>query len=81
MPGRDSWSVQLGSFSSKANADKLVHQLKARGFSVYVIASGSGSSSRFKVRMGPWADRAAAEREVDKLKAAGHAATVVAPAS
>jgi DedD protein len=81
MPARNSWSVQLGSFSRKANADKLLHQLKARGLSAYVISSGSGSSARFKVRIGPLADRAAAEREVDKLKTAGHAATVVAPAS
>jgi DedD protein len=81
MPSRDSWSVQLGSFSSKANADKLVHQLKARGLPAYVISSGSGSSSRFRVRMGPLPNRAAAEREVEKLKAAGHSATVVAPAS
>jgi DedD protein len=81
LPTRDSWSVQLGSFSSKANADKLVHQLKARGFSAYVISSGSGSSSRFRVRMGPMPDRATAAREVDKLKAVGHVATIVAPAS
>ena len=81
VPARDSWSVQLGSFSSRANADKLVHQLKARGLSAYVVSSGSGSSARFKVRIGPLADRAAAEREVGQLKAAGHAATVVAPAS
>jgi len=81
LPARDSWSVQLGSFSRKANADKLVHQLKARGFSAYVIASGSGSSSRFRVRMGPMPDREAAAREVDKLKAVGHVATIVAPAS
>jgi DedD protein len=80
-PARDSWSVQLGSFSRKANADKLVHQLKARGLPAYVVSSGSRSAARFKVRMGPLADRAAAEREVDKLKGAGHAATVVAPAS
>jgi DedD protein len=81
QPARDSWSVQLGSFSSKANAEKLVHQLKARGMSAYIISSGSGSSSRFRVRIGPMPDHEAAAREVDKLKALGHAATIVAPAS
>ncbi len=81
LPARDSWSVQVGSFSRKPNADKLVHQLKARGLSAYVITSGSGSSSRFRVRVGPLPDREGAEREVQKLKAAGHAATIVAPAS
>jgi len=78
---RDSWQVQLGSFSSKANAEKLVHQLKARGLSAYVNSNGLGSSSRFRVRMGPMPDRVAAEREVDKLKALGHVATIVSPAS
>ncbi len=81
LPARDSWSVQLGSFSSKANADKLVHQLKARGMPAYVISSGSGSSSRYRVRVGPMPDRETAEREVQKLKAAGHTAAVVGPAS
>jgi DedD protein len=76
------WAVQLGSFASKANADKLMHQLQARGGpSVYLVSSGSGPSLRYRVRMGPLADRGAAERAVVKLKAAGHAATIVTPAS
>jgi cell division septation protein DedD len=73
--------VQLGSFASRANAEKLVHQLKAGGSPVYVISSGSGPSLRYRVRMGPMADRGAAERAMVKLKAAGHAATLVSPAS
>ena len=76
------WAVQLGSFASKENAEKLVHQLKAGGgSSIYLISSGSGSSARYKVRMGPLADRGAAERAVLKLKASGYAATIVTPAS
>ena len=78
---RHGWAVQLGSFASRVNADKLAHQLKARGSTVYVISSGSGPSLRYRVRMGPLADRAAAERAVVKLKAAGHPATIVTPAS
>jgi DedD protein len=84
--GRHVWAVQLGSFASKLNADKLaqgvVHQLQAHGGpSVYVISSGAGPSLRYRVRMGPLADRSAAERAVAKLKAQGHAATIVTPAS
>ncbi len=74
------WAVQLGSFASKANADKLVHQLKASGSSVYVISSGAGPSLRFRVRVGPLPDRDAAERAMIKLKGAGHAGTIVPPA-
>jgi DedD protein len=81
-PGHRAWAVQLGSFASRANAEKLVHQMQARGgWSLYVSASGSGPSQRYRVRVGPLADRGAAERAVGKLKAAGHPATIVTPAS
>jgi len=76
-----SWSVQAGSFASRGNADKLVRQLKAQGFSVYVLTSGSGASLRHKVRIGPMADRSAAERAVGKLKAIKVMASIVAPAA
>jgi DedD protein len=77
--GHRAWAVQLGSFASKANAEKLLHQLPGSGF--YLASSGSGASLRYRVRMGPLADRGAAERAVTKLKAEGHAATIVTPAS
>ncbi len=77
--GHRGWTVQLGSFASKANAEKLLHQLPGNGF--YVISSGSGPSLRYRVRIGPFADRSAAERAVTKLKAEGHAATIVTPAA
>jgi len=73
------WVVQLGSFASKSNAEKLLHQLPSGGF--YLDSSGSGASLRYRVRMGPLADRGAAERAVTKLKGEGHAATIVKPAS
>jgi DedD protein len=78
--GRRAWAVQLGSFASKTNADKLVHQLKASGSSVYVLSSGAGPSLRFRVRVGPLPDRDSAERAMLKLKGAGHAGTIVPPA-
>ncbi len=75
------WAIQLGSFVSRANAEKLVHQLKATGSVVYVTSSGSGHSLRYRVRTAPLPDRAAAERAAAKLKAAGHTVTIVTPAS
>ena len=77
--GHHGWAIQLGSFASKANAEKLLHQLSGSGF--YLSSSGSGPSLRYRVRMGPLADRSAAARAVTKLKAEGHAATIVTPAS
>ena len=73
------WAVQLGSFASRANADKLVHQLKAQGFAVYILSGGSGTATRHRVRVGPLSDRDAAERTAAKLKALGHPSSLVSP--
>jgi DedD protein len=77
-PGRG-WSVQLGSFASRANADNLVRQLKGQGFAVYVLSGGSGAATRHRVRVGPMADRDAAERTAAKLKTLGHASSLMSP--
>ena len=79
MAGK-AWAVQLGSFASRANADKLVRQLKAQGFSVYVVSGGSGPSLRYRVRIGPMPDRGTATQAVAKLKSAGQVASLVPPA-
>jgi cell division septation protein DedD len=73
--------VQLGSFASRANADKLVRQLKAQGFLVYVAPLGAGAAARYRVRIGPLNDRAAAAQVVAQLKSLGHTASIVTPAS
>ena len=73
------WTVQLGSFQSHDNADKLQRQLKAQGFSAVVSPSGTGTSLRYRVRIGPLADRGAAALEVEKLKSSGHASSLVPP--
>jgi len=74
------WAVQLGSFASRDNADKLMRQFKAQGFSVYVVPGGSGPSLRYRVRIGPMADRGTAAQAAAKLKSAGQAASLVPPA-
>jgi len=79
--GARSWSVQLGSFASRVNADNLTRQVKGQGFSVFVLAGGSGTSLRYRVRVGPLADRESAERMAAKLKSLGHAGSLVAPAA
>jgi DedD protein len=74
------WAVQLGSFASRANAEKLVRQLKAQGFSVYLVSGGSGHSLRYRVRVGPMADRGAATQAIAKLKSLGQGGSLVPPA-
>ncbi len=77
--GHGSWSVQLGSFASRANADNLTRQVKGQGFSVFVLPGGSGTSVRYRVRVGPLANRESAERMAAKLKSLGHVGSLVAP--
>jgi DedD protein len=79
--GHGSWSVQLGSFASRANADNLTRQVKGQGFSAFVLTGGSGTSVRYRVRVGPLADRESAERIAAKLKSMGHVGSLVAPAA
>jgi DedD protein len=75
------WSVQLGSFASRVNADNLTRQVKGQGFSVFVLPGGSGTAVRYRVRVGPLADRESAERTATKLKSLGHVGSLVAPAA
>jgi DedD protein len=77
--GHGSWSVQLGSFASRANADNLTRQVKGQGFTAFVLTGGSGTTVRYRVRVGPLADRESAERMAAKLKSLGHVGSLVSP--
>lgn len=56
------WVVQLGSFSSAANADKLVAKLRQDGLSAYREEVTRSGSSIYRVRVGPFLDREEAIR-------------------
>jgi DedD protein len=68
--------VQLGSFASRANADRLARQVRTQGFQVSV-SQGSSGRHLYRVRVGPAPDRAAATALVQQLHAAGHSGSVV----
>lgn len=51
------WVVQVGSFSSSDNADKLVERLRGEGLSAYRESVTSGGSTIFRVRAGPFVER------------------------
>jgi DedD protein len=71
-----SWMVQLGSFASRTNAERLARQVKAGGFKVSV-SQGSSGRRLFRVRVGPAHDREAATQLAAKLRAAGHSGAIV----
>jgi cell division septation protein DedD len=72
------WTVQLGSFASRPNAERLARQVKGQGFPVSVSQYPSGRHL-YRVRVGPVADHAAANQLQEKLHAAGHSGAIVAP--
>ena len=56
------WIVQVGSFSSAANAEKLVASLRLDGLSAYSEMVSSSGSSIYRVRIGPYLQREEAMR-------------------
>ena len=66
------WVVQLGSFASRQNANRLAHSLSARGFRMSVSPAKAGSRILWRVRAGPARDRAGAQRLAVRLRALGH---------
>ena len=73
------WWVQLGSFSARANADRLVATLTSAGYSLRVSPTKKNGKELYRVLAGPSEDRAAAVALQARLSAAGHKGTLVAP--
>jgi cell division septation protein DedD len=71
------WAIQVGSFASRANADRLAGELKGKGFSAFVSEGTSGGKKLFRVRVGPEADKAAAQSLAARLRAAGRPGSLV----
>ena len=67
--------VQLGSFGSRANAERLAKKVRTQGFTVSVSQGSSGHL--YRVRVGPAHDRAAAGELAQQLRAHGHSGTIV----
>jgi DedD protein len=71
------WSIQVGSFASRENADRLTRELRGRGFRSFVTEGESGGRKLYRVRVGPEADRAAARTLAERLRAAGRPGAIV----
>jgi len=78
-PSTREWAVQVGSFGSRDNADRLARQLKLEGYAAFVSQSASGGRKWYRVRVGPERDRTAAAAVAARLRAAGHRSAVVQP--
>jgi DedD protein len=77
--GAGAWTVQLGTFSSRENAARLVSGLKSHGFSAAIAEATKNGHKLFRVRVGTEPDRAAAQRLLGRLKAAGEKGGEIVP--
>ncbi len=67
MQGSTQWAVQMGSFSSKENADRLVKRLKAQKFLAYFEDVDSNGKVVYRVRVGPFDSKLKTEKMKLKL--------------
>ncbi len=66
------WIVQLGSFSNRANAERLAERTRAKGFETYLIPIERSGKTLFRVRVGPARKtRGEAARLAEDLRKAG----------
>lgn len=62
------WTVQLGSFSNKVNAEKLIHKLKAGGYPAYLRVTHKNNQTITRAFMGPHHSRESAEKMLKKIE-------------
>ena len=67
--GLTAWVVQLGSFSTKVNADKHNLSLRKEGFPAFVEPISKKGKTTYRVRVGPEILRADADALLKKIKA------------
>lgn len=66
--GLTAWVVQLGSFSTKVNADKLNLSLRKAGFPAFVEPLTKKGKTSYRVRVGPEILRADADALLKNIK-------------
>jgi DedD protein len=71
------WAIQVGSFTSRENAERLASELRAMNFVASVSGSTTNGRKLYRVRVGPAPDRASAQALVVRLRAAGHGGSIV----
>jgi DedD protein len=71
------WAVQLGSFSSKENAEKLAADLRKQGYAAFLSQLQTSSGPLHRVRIGPQKDRESAEQMAARLAKVNHKGQVV----
>lgn len=66
--GVSAWVVQLGSFTTQANADGLVQRLKEAGYTTFIELLDDNGKVTYRVRVGPELTKITAERLRDEIQ-------------
>lgn len=61
------WTLQLGAFANKSNADKLLARLQKAGYPAYAESQHGSAGVVMKIYIGPELDRNKLQDEADKL--------------
>ena len=77
--GLSAWVVQLGSFSSKDNAESLNNKLRKAGYRSFVEPLKQQNTTVYRVRVGPEIKRAEADALNDQLKISMQLDGIVVP--
>jgi DedD protein len=67
QPAREAYVVQVGSFASRNNAERLLGQLEADRFEAFIHEDQTGSRTIWRVRVGPAGSRQGAEQIMAEL--------------
>lgn len=70
------WAVQVGSFSSRANADQLAKWCREQGYGARVLPGQDSGRTLYRVRAGPYASRDEARAAVAELALLGRSGFV-----
>ena len=71
------YSIQVGAFSSRNNAQNLASKLNAKGYAAFIVQEASRSKSLFKVRVGHFSSLAQAKRAEQQLRLQGYPTKII----
>ena len=71
------YRVQSGAFAVKANADRLLAELKGKGYEAFIATVDLGGQLLYRVQIGAYSIRANAEAMRDRLMVDGYDAIIV----
>jgi len=77
--GGNFFTIQVGSFSNKDNAEKLRDDLKAKDYDSYIVTLKNNGHKLYRVRVGKFVSLVAAQYEEGQIKAKEHLPTHIFP--